>query len=335
MRKIIAIILCSVTTATLGQIGGNHAYDFLHLPAHARLAALGGVNVSLADKDVNFFHNNPALAGDTLNGIASVGYQFYVGDVGNALFTYAHNFPGWGQLIAGLQHTNYGTIQGYDESGEQTQAYSSGETAILIGRTHQIGHIRIGATAKAVFSSIAGYRASALMVDLGGVFQHPDRDLAVGLTLKNMGIVLNDYSQSSSGKVPFDVQAGVSLKPEHMPVRFSLTGYNLGKSGLLAGGNLAPSENVSAIKRIFSHISAGAEILLHKNVTAMLGYNYLLHQALKSETGNAAAGFSYGFSLFVKPVEFIFGRSAYTVGNAGYSFTLSTNTNQFLKRRKL
>jgi hypothetical protein len=313
----------------LGQIGGNHSFEFLQLPAHARLAALGGVNVSLADKDVNFFHNNAALAGDTLNGLASAGYQFFVGDVGNALFTYAHHDRRWGQLIAGIQHTDYGTIQGYDESGAETLAYASGETAILVGRTHRIGHMRIGATLKAVFSNIAGYRASALLTDVGAIFQHPDQELTVGLVIKNIGVVLSDYMEHGSPGLPFDVQAGVTLKPEHMPVRFSLTAYNLGKSELLPD-----IESASVVERVLSHLNAGAEILLHQNVNVMLGYNYLLHQSLKTATSNAGAGFNYGFSVFVKPVEFIFGRSAYTVGNAGYSFTLSTNTNQFLKRRK-
>lgn len=336
MHKIAAIfLLCSVNTVAMGQIGGNHSFDFLQLSTHARLAALGGVNVSLADRDVNFFHNNPALAGDTLNGFAGAGYQFYVGDVGSALFTYAHNFRKIGQLVSGIQHTNYGMIQGYDESGLETVAYSSGETAILLGRTHQIRYIRLGATVKGVFSNIAGYTATAVMIDIGGIFKHPTEDFSIGLVLKNIGVVLGGYSEGGSRKLPFDVQAGVTMKPEYMPLRFSLTGYHLAKSGLLNGGNFSGAEKPSPLKKVLSHLNVGAEILLHANVNALVGYNYLVHDALQSETGNAGAGFSYGFSLIAKPVEFTFSRSAYTVGNAGYSFTLSTNTNQFLKKRKI
>src|SRR5687768_16205274 len=177
----------------MAQTGGSNAFDFLNLPTHARLAALGGVNVSLADRDINFLHNNPALAGDTLSGSASAGYQFYVGGVGNALFSYAHNFKKAGQFLAGIQHTNYGGIRGFDEAGAETVEYRSGETAVLIGRAHQVGNFRLGANIKAVFSNIAGYRSSALMVDVGGVFKHPQQDLTFGLALKNMGIILSEY----------------------------------------------------------------------------------------------------------------------------------------------
>jgi hypothetical protein len=331
VRKIIALVFCSVATTGWAQIGGRQTFDFLQVPTHARLAAMGGVNVSLADRDLNFFHSNPALAGDTLNGFVSAGYQFYVGDVGNAMFSYAHDLGRLGQILAGIQHTNYGSLQGYDESGEETLEYASSETALVIGKTHEIGNFRLGATVKAVFSSIAGYRATGVMMDMGGIFLHPSQELTIGLTLKNMGFVFSEYSHTSSSELPFDVQAGISLKPQHMPLRFSLTGYHLTKGRLLYENPLG--ERSSTLKKVFSHLNLGAEILLHRNANVLVGYNYLLHQALQSETGGSGAGLSYGFSLFVKPVEFVFSRSAYTVGNAGYTFTLLTNTNHILKRR--
>ncbi|HET9486920.1 MAG TPA: type IX secretion system protein PorQ [Chryseosolibacter sp.] len=327
-------VFCSVATGAWAQIGGRQAYDFLQLPVHARLSALGGINVSLADKDINFLHNNPALAGDTLNGFVSAAYQFYVGNVGNAMFSYAHDFKRFGQLLAGIQHTSYGRIQGFDESGTETLEYYSGETAILIGKTHRIGHFRLGATMKAVFSNIAGYRATAMMLDLGGIFLHPDQDITIGVALKNMGITLSDYHETASSNVPFDVQAGMTVKPEHMPLRFSVTGYHLVRSGLLYDDPDLSGKKPSSFKRLFSHINMGAEILLHKNANVLVGYNYLLHQALIMGDGGTGAGLSFGFSLFVKPVEFVFSRSAYSIGNAAYSFTLSTNTNQILKMRK-
>ena len=329
MLRIVTIAFCLLGTRALAQIGGSQAFDFLTLPAHARLAALGGVNVSLADRDINFFHNNPALAGDTLGGSVSAGYQFYVGDVGNALFSYAHNFRKAGLFMVGIQHTNYGIIRGFDETGMETMEYRSGETAVVVGKTHQIGNFRLGANIKAVFSNITGYRASGLMLDIGGIFKHPTEDLVFGLTLKNIGIVLSEFSETSTSQTPFDVQAGVTLKPEYMPLRFSLTASHLVQSDLLPQG----SEKISALKKVFSHVNVGAEILLHRNINAMVGYNYLLHQALINETGGSGAGICLGFSVYVKPVEFIFSRNAYTIGNAGYSFTLSTNMNQLLKRR--
>lgn len=333
MRNILIVVLFSAATGGFAQVGGSHAFDFLNIASHARLAALGGVNVSLADRDLNFFYNNPSLAGDTLNGHASAGYHFYAGDVGQATFTYAHNFKKWGQLISGIQHIDYGTLQGFDDSGMETLEFNAGETAIMIGKSHQLANFRLGATLKGVFSQIASYRASAVMVDVGGVFIHPEQDFTIGLVIKNMGIVLSEYNKNNTSSLPVDVQAGITMKPVYMPVRFSLTAYNFVNNERLFYNTVILEKEPTALKEIFGHLNVAAEILFHRNFNMMAGYNYLARQSLKLETGGAGAGVSLGFSVLVNPVEFVFSRSGYSVGNAGYSFTLSTNTNQLLKRR--
>ena len=35
------------------------------------------------------------------------------------------------------------------------------------------------------------------------------------------------------------------------------------------------------LDKIFRHFNFGAEVLLHRNVNLMVGYNYLVHQELK------------------------------------------------------
>jgi hypothetical protein len=299
----------------------------------AGISALGGVNVSRTDQDVNLFSSNPALVGDTLAGTASVSYQFYVSDIGQALFTYAHDVPKLGPVIFGIQNIHYGIIQGYDASGIATSEFNAGETAFMVSNNHQATNFRIGATLKCVLSNLASYRASAMMLDLGGVFIHPKKPLTVGLTVKNIGVVFNHYASGNSSKLPFDVQAGTTFKPEHMPLRFSITAYNLVRPDVTYYDPASHTEKPGTAKKIFSHINLGTEILIHKKITVMVGYNYLVHQSLKLTGGGAGAGLSFGFSAAIKSIEFVFSRSAYVAGNSGYSFTLSTNVNRLLTRR--
>lgn len=327
------IFLLSISISATAQIGGKYSFEFLNVSPVARLSALGGVNVSLTDRDVNFFSANPALAGDTLKGVASVNYQFYVGDIGQALFTYAHDFNKFGPLMFAIQHMRYGEIQGYDVSGVETNLFNSAETAFMVGRYHQINTFRLGVTLKTVFSNIGAYRSAALMADFGGVFIHPEKPFTIGLVLKNIGFVLNDYSGENNSILPFDVQIGTTFKPEHMPLRFSLTAFNLTQPDVTYYNPASDAEAPGTIRKLLSHLNLGTEILIHKNVTIMAGYNYLVHQALKLAEGGGGAGLTYGFSANVKAFEFIFGRNAYVSGNAGYSFTLSTDVNKILKRR--
>jgi hypothetical protein len=309
------------------------SFEFLNVPNNARLSALGGVNTSLADKDVNFFFYNPALTSDTLAGFASAGYQFYVADIGQATFAYAHRFSGIGMLTLGVQHLNYGSIKGYDASGFETGEFKSGETVMVIGKSHQIAHFRLGMNVKIAFSNIAGYRASAALVDIGGLFIHPKQDLTLGLSVKNLGIILSEYSETSTSYLPFDVQLGATFKPEHMPLRFSLTAYNLAESNVTYNNPKDKEPEPGTLDKILRRVNVGAEVLLHRNVTIMIGYNYLVHQELKLADTGGAAGLAFGFSAMIKSFELVFSRSTYVVGNAGYAFTLSKNIDKMMKIR--
>ncbi len=318
-----------VSTMAIAQPGGRKSYEFLNVPNNPRLAGLGGVNVSYLDKDVNFFMSNPALVSDSLAGWGSLGYQFFVADIGQATFSYAHDFDKVGTIGFGLQHIGYGTIEGFDQTGAATNDFKSGETVLIISKSHQVGSFRFGVNMKPAFSSLAGYRSSALLFDLGGAFVHPTQDLIVGMAIKNIGFVMHDYTESSSSGLPFDVQVGVTFKPEHMPLRFSFTAYQLMNSSL---NDKAEDNERSGLDKVLRHFNFGAEILLHKKVNVLVGYNFLAHQDLKLENGGGGAGVSLGVVARTKFFEFVFSRGGYVAGSAGYSFALLSNFNNFIKR---
>lgn len=332
-RYITLIIVLASSTTVWAQFGGQSSYEFLNIPSHARLAALGGVNVSHANEDVNFFFSNPALVGDSLSGWGSASYLFHVADVGQASFAYTDTFGKIGTISVGIQHVNYGSLDGFDATGAVTGTFRSGETAIVISKSHQVSFFRLGANLKAVFSNLAGFHSSALMLDLGGVFIHPDQDLRVGLAIKNIGIVLSEYSQTSSSTVPVDVQAGVTYKPEYMPLRFSCTAYNLVHLGKLYD-DPDDEESPATLDKVMAHFNFGAEILLHRNVHVLAGYNFLRQKELKVETGGGGSGFTFGLAAKINAINLVFSHSRYAVGNANYTFTLSANIERMILKRK-
>jgi hypothetical protein len=295
------------------------SFQFINSPVSARINGLGGVNVSLADRDPSFVFSNPALVGDTLSGVASASYQFYVGDIGHAGITFSKDFSKAGMLTFGVQHMNYGTIQGYDASGNELSSFNPSETALLVSRSHQVENFRIGGTFKGIFANYSGVNASAVAVDIGGVWFHPTQKLTVGMTIKNAGVVISDFSSAADSRLPFDVQLGATFKPQHMPIRFSLTAYNLANKLKLF------DEEAGTVEKVLAHASFGAEVLLHRNVNLLAGYNYLKHSELKLENAGGTAGVTLGVSLAIKKFDFVFSRAAFTSRNAVYSFTLSRN----------
>lgn len=316
----------------LAQWGGQRSFDFLNIPGNARLSGLGGVNVSLVDKDVNFFFCNPALVSDSLAGYASAGYQFYVADIGQAAFAYAHKFKTIGTISVGVQHMGYGEITGYDASGLEIGSFNSGETAIVISKSHQVSNFRVGANLKTVFSNVAGFHSSAIMLDAGGTFIHPTQDLTIGLVFKNFGFALSEYSETSNTKVPFDVQVGATFKPEHMPLRFSLTAFNLASAGDAYDNPDDEDDDAGSFDKIIRHINIGAEILFHRQVNVLLGYNFLKQQELRTKNGGGS-GFSIGAAIKIKTFDIIVSRSSYSAGNGAYSFTVAANIQNMIFKR--
>jgi hypothetical protein len=140
VNKVFISLLCMMTTTAYAQLGGKKSFEFLNVPNNARLAGLGGVNVSLADRDINAMFSNPTLSGDTLAGFASASYQFYVADVAQTTAVYAHKFRNIGALTFGVQYLNYGQIKSYDATGAEIGTYRSGESAVFVSKSHQISN---------------------------------------------------------------------------------------------------------------------------------------------------------------------------------------------------
>lgn len=288
--------------------------------------------MSLANRDVNFFYSNPALVTDSLAGFASAGYTFYVANIGQAAFSYAHAFDRIGTVSFGVQHVSYGEIQGYDPSGVEIGSYHSGETALVMSKSHTVSAFTLGVNLKGIFTSIAGFRSNAILMDVGGTFKHPEQDLTVGLVIKNFGVVLSEYSESSDTKIPFDVQAGITFKPQHMPLRISITAYNLAYPGNAYDDADDTEDDLGTLSKIMQHINFGAEVLLHKNVNVLLGYNVLKQTELK--TDNQGTGITVGAAIKIKALDVAVSRSGYSVGRAAYSFTLATNLNKIIFKKR-
>lgn len=329
----LGIVLIALSEASWAQMGGRSSFEFLSLPTHARLGAMGGVNVSHADRDPNFFFSNPALVSDSLSGWASVGYLFYVADVGQATFAYTHTFEKLGTFSFGVQHVNYGDIEGFDETGISLGNFRSGETALVISKSHQISAFRLGINLKGVFSNLAGYRSSALLFDVGGLFIHPEQDLTVGLTIRNVGFVLQQYTSTENSTLPFDVQAGVTFKPEHMPVRFSFTAHKLTQPGKVYN-DPNDEEQLKTLNKVLGHINFGAEILVHRNINVLAGYNFLRQYELRTDGGGGGSGFSFGIAAKIRAFDLVISQSRYSVGNANYAVTLCADLNNMILKKK-
>lgn len=209
------------------QVGGQNSFESLSLSENARVLGIGGENVSISDYDVNSILYNPASLNDMMVGSVSLNYLPFYSDVKKVSSVGVFNSKKVGDFGVGIQYLSYGKFTETDINGVPLGEFNAGDITLSVTKSHQLGSIAIGGNLKFISSQIADYNASALVFDLGGMFKHPKYQLELGMVLKNFGFVLNDYTDDKKSSVPFNLQLGGSYKPEHMPVRFSMTATNL------------------------------------------------------------------------------------------------------------
>jgi len=297
---------------------------------------MGGVNVSMPDDDANLLFSNPGLIAESWDNLFAVNYIRYLAGISLASAVYSRCLGNGGAWAAGLQYMNLGEFVKRDATGQELGTFTGAEYFAVAGGSHMIGPFRMGVALKYANSTIDAWTAGALAVDLGGVYIHPNQELTAGLSIRNIGVVIDDFTPESRSRLPFDVQAGASIKPEHMPFRFSVTASNLASPVLRDNPQGAVNnESSGAVDKVLSRITIGAEALLGENFNIRGGYSHLTNREMRLMNGSRGAGFSFGFMLKVKAFEFSFSRALQHAGGGSSFFSLQSAMNAIFTRNKL
>ena len=314
---------------SLAQTGGNHTFDFLNLTASTPVTALGGIQIAAAPdsgavNDVHAFLNNPALNGEPLGQQVSLTYRPYLADVTFAALSYSQFINGVGQVGINVSYLDYGEFSGFDPAGLPTGDFTASAYTVTLNYSHRMEPFQLGGNLKLATSGIAGLRATGVLLDLGGVYRHPTRDLTVALTINNVGFLLNDYAAGGGSHLPTDARLGVAFKPQYMPFRFHLTAYRLWKDFAV----FAPDQAVGTVGKIARHLSFGGALLLSRNFQVQLGYNHLTKSTLQLQQTSGGAGLSFGVMFRTRAFRVDVSRAIYHVSGAFNQFSLSTDLNQ-------
>lgn len=342
MKKRLLLLFLTLYMAPqwgFAQLGGSKAFEFLNLPSNARLAALGGVNLTSGWDDAAQAIYNPAFLGSEMHNWLVVSRLGYFADIANTSVSYVRNFENYGTWSVNVGYLNYGEVQSYDQDGFLNGDFKVHEYVFSVGNSHQFGPFSVGGNLKIATSDLASYQASALMFDLGGTFKHPEKDFTAGFLVRNLGFLMSDYLDGNNSQLPLDVQLGLSYKPQFMPFRFSLAARNLSRSDVVyydASSNtlLGEDEEPGFSEEVFRRLVFGAELLLSPNFQARFGYNHLIRQELKNQNGtNGGSGFSFGFMFRSKRFEFAFSRALYHAAGGSNTFQINLDLNGLIKKK--
>lgn len=336
MIRSIYLLMLIIPSICMAQIGGKRSYDFLNLPVNAQMTGLGGIAVTPIDGNYNQWLANPATMDSASWGGASVNFLDYFAGINYTNVSYIAQHSKYGGIGMGVQYLSHGTMDAYDPTGASLGTFDASEYAITVGHSRYWGPFQMGVNLKYVGSAISSFRSSALLMDIGGVFYPTEsRLLTIGMAVRNVGVILKDYSKSSDSNIPFDVQLGISFKPQYMPIRFVFTAYNLTREDVVffdqrvSGAASTPPFS----EQIFRRLNIGANILLSENLQFQAGYNHLLRKEMRLSRASGGAGFSYGIMLKIKRIGINYGRGFYHVAGASNHISLNTNINQYPRKK--
>ncbi|XOV93179.1 MAG: type IX secretion system protein PorQ [Bacteroidota bacterium] len=328
MRYILQILLLCSLPAT-AQFSG---YQSLQLPSGARNAALGGKVVSISDGDITQFQHNPASLDSIQDTDIAISFSPYFAGIYQFSGQYYLPIEKIDGIAVGLNYLDYGDFISMDATGNVTgETFRGSDYLMSFGKSHRLNSFSIGVNLKLAHFAIETYSSTSILMDIGGMYHYPKGDFNIGLVFKNVGFRINDFYGSANTSLPFDVQIGASIKPQYMPIRFTMTAYNLVEENLVFREGSQTSGTVKAFDDFFRRINLGGELIFSKNVNLLLGYNHLRRQELSLNDKGAGAGFSYGLMISIKKFTFRYARSVYHANGGANFFTLQSNIRSFNK----
>ena len=339
-KKTINILLISILISpSFSQTGGDNIYEFLNLTHSGLVASLGGSNVSLNVNDLNLAYHNPALLDSAMNNSLALNYVNYFAGINYGLAMYSKSFKGIGNFALGMTYLNYGTFTETDASGIITGNFSAAEYALSMIYSREIdSHFNVGVNFKPVLSNLEKYTSAGFAFDIGAAYHNLSNLFSAGLVVKNAGYQVTTYAGEPRQKLPFEIQAGVSQRLAHAPLRVSVTLRHLEKFDLthnyndtLSTGSAKPAPS-DFLENIMRHFVIGAEVIPHKNFYFSAGYNYQRRRELQVASKVSTVGFSWGFGINTSWLNIELGRATYHLAGSSTHISLIVRPDNIYKK---
>lgn len=334
-HTLILFALMLVVCQASGQ-DGSSAYNFLNVTSSSRIYALGGVNISTVEDDVNVIDQNPALLGGEMSKQIGVNYMRYVGGSNFAGVRYANAVGEHGAIAGSIQYYGYGSMKNTDEFGNILGDLSPKDVSFGVAYSHDItDRLRGGINLKMVYNSYESYSAFAVATDLGINYYDPDHDSSLSLVVANLGGQLKKFNEKSD-KLPIDVRLGWTKSFGSFPVRFSMTAWNLTKWSLPYYHNgdgttdEKPELKDSFGSNLFRHLVFGADFVPNDKFYVALGYNYKVRTDMSTYARSFLSGFSLGAGLNTEKFKVGLAFAQPHSGATTFMINLNLNLGEFL-----
>lgn len=335
--RYIVVTLCCIAACFGGRIvaqDGSTAYNYLNITQSSRIYALGGVNITAVEDELSVADQNPALLGPEMSNQVLLDYMRYMGGSNFAGVRYAHSATERGAWSAGIRYFGYGNLTAADEFGNITGTFSPKDVNFSGAFSYDItSRLRGGIALKFLYSSYEAYSAFALGVDLGVNYYDPDHEVSLSAVVANLGGQFKRFNDTHD-RLPIDVRLGISKMFAAVPIRFSITAWNLTKWHLPywknGDGTSIPEKQDSFMSNLFRHLVFGVDFVPNDRFYVALGYNYKTRTDMSTYQRSFLSGFSLGAGMNLRRFSFGLAFAQPHSGATTLMLNLNLNINELL-----
>ncbi len=308
------------------QLGGESTYQFLNLISSPRQAALGGKVLTNVDYDVAQGIYNPATINIEMDNQLALNYANHLGGISYGTAAYAHTVDRRTQTFhAAVTYVNYGSFDGYDESGNSTGRFTGNETSISFGYSLQIGFsdFYVGANLKLISSKLEQYTSLGGAFDFGLIYIDDSLDFNAAVVIRNVGTQFTTYAGLNE-PLPLEIDLGLSQKLQNVPIRWHLTFENL-QQWPIAAANPARAttdlngnqtqEKIGFLTNIIRRTIIGLELFPEKGFNIRAGYSFRRAEELRIIEQRNFSGLSFGIGLKFNNLRFSYTHARYSAAS--------------------
>ncbi len=321
------------------QLSADRIFTFLDLSPSARISALGGQLITVADGDISLLQNNPGLQHELFDNALAFQHQFFFEGIQNGSLTYARSLNDTTFVFGGIQYIDYGEFEERDILGNQIGNFKGGDILFQIGANRRLyDRLSVGATLKYVHSTLAEFTASGIALDLGVHYNVAENLWSAALVIQNLGIILGHYTDLQQGTMPLNIQLAISKQLRYLPLRFSIQAHHLNRWNLLydlpesnENSFFVAESEPGGFDNFFRHIIFNAEFLIgkQKNFFLRFGYNHQRKQELSINNVSSLNGFSTGFGCRISKFRFDYAFRRFHYAGGTHHLGLSTRLGTF------
>jgi hypothetical protein len=270
---LLVALFCTFFGSSLIAGTGASSGDFLKISAYSRGMAMGGAWVAVAEGTGALYYN-PAGVGRKGVGELSVSHSEQLQDLKLENFSVAYPLHNGSGVGLGVSYLGYGSIAGYDVSGNATGDVSAYSLVLAVGFSQRVNsNLSLGVVIKPVFERLGGYSAHTVTTDIGLIADLGQ--FSFGAQVANWGGSVKFIDDKIS--LPTSFRAGIAYR-------------TLGASSVISLGGSRDSEGLDAL-------SSGIEYHYSQNLILRSGYS----SALQSQS-NAGDGVSFGVGLNMQSI---------------------------------